>query len=233
MFVQVEEAEIERLEAEPDSVEALFAEGPPAGAARNLTAAMQERLRSITPEAMAQALSRMPEPLRQQLEASMGRTAAAMSSGKGADALFQLIEKRLAQRAAPAGKRETLFLEKAWHGLHYLLTGSAEPGKDLRSQVVMGGTEIGDDPEGFSGYGPARYFRAAEVRKISEELGKPEMEREVLARYDPALMSRLQIYPGWQSGEEDREWLMDAFRRLRDFYAGAAAQGRAIVTCLV
>jgi len=46
-------------------------------------------------------------------------------------------------------------------------------------------------------------------------------------------MSQLQIYPGWRAGDQEKEWLMDAFRRLRDFYASAAAHGRAIITCLV
>jgi len=98
---------------------------------------------------------------------------------------------------------------------------------------VLGGVELGDDPEGFSGYGPARYFRAAQVRELSEELRRAEVESEAVARFDPAKMSQLQIYPGWRGGEQDKEWLMDAFRRLRDFYSSAAAQGRAIITCLV
>ena len=92
---------------------------------------------------------------------------------------------------------------------------------------------MGDDPEGFSGYGPARYFRAAQVRELSEELRRLEVESEAVARFDPEKMSQLKIYPGWRSGEQDKEWLMDAFRRLRDFYSSAAAQGRAIITCLV
>jgi hypothetical protein len=44
-------------------------------------------------------------------------------------------------------------------------------------------------------------------------------------------MSQLEIYPGWRTSEA--EGVMDALRRLRDFYADAASKGRAIVTCLV
>jgi uncharacterized protein DUF1877 len=117
--------------------------------------------------------------------------------------------------------------------VHYLLASTAEPGSDLRSQAVLGGVELGDDPEGFSGYGPARYFRAARVRELSEELRRPEVEAEAAARFDPPKMSQLNIYPGWRAGEQDKEWVMDAFRRLRYFYSSAAEQGRAIVTCLV
>ena len=232
IFVQVEDAEIARFEADPDSVEALFMDQPPPTAGMlNLAAAFQQSLRASAPQQMAAMLSRLPEPLRQQLEASMSRTHRAVASGED---LVKLLENRLSRRAeAAGGKRDVLDLEKAWHGVHYLLTGAVEPGPELRSQAVLGGVELGDDPEGFSGYGPARYFRAAQVRQLSQELGRPELESEAAARFDAARMSQLQIYPGWREGEQDKEWLMDAFRRLRNFYLSAAAQGRAVITCLV
>ncbi|HEV2280696.1 MAG TPA: YfbM family protein [Acidobacteriaceae bacterium] len=234
VFVQVEEAEIAGFEADPDAVDALFTkEAPPTTGLQNLAATAQARLSAMGPEQMATVLSRLPAPLRQQLEKSMGRTSAQLQSGQGKDDLLKLLQEKLVQRGRPAGKqRETLSLEKAWHGVHYVLTGSAEPGATLRSQAVLGGVELGDDPEGFSGYGPARYFRAAQVRELSEQLSRPEVEAEAAARFDLARMSELQIYPGW-SGEQDKEWVMDGFRRLRDFYASAAANGRAVVTSLV
>jgi hypothetical protein len=235
IFVQVEDAEIARFEADPDSVEALFANQTlPTAGLLNMTAAMQERLRATGPQMMAATLARLPDSLRQQFEASLGRTTEALASGQGGDDIVKLMQKRLARGADPAsGKREVLSLDKAWHGVHYLLAGTAEPGPELRSQAVLGGVELGDDPEGFSGYGPARYFGAARVRELSDELRRPEVETEAAARFDPAKMSQLHIYPGWRAGEQDKEWLMDAFQRLRDFYSSTAAQGRAIITCLV
>ena len=81
MFVQVEDAEIARFEAAPDSAEALFADQTlPTTGLLNMTAAMQERLRTIGPQTMATTLSRLPDSLRQQIEASLGRTTAAMAS---------------------------------------------------------------------------------------------------------------------------------------------------------
>lgn len=234
IFVQVEDAEIARYEKDPDSVETLFSsQALPTAGLLNMAAAAQDRIRAAGPQQVAAWLSRLPEPIRQQVEASLGRTTAALAAGEGGDDLVKLLQNRLAQRSQPEGKkRDQLSLEKAWHGVHYLLAGTVEPGTELRSQAVLGGTELGDDPEGFSGYGPARYFRAAQVRELSEELRRPEVESEAAARYDPAKMERLHIYPGW-SDEEDQEWVMDAFRRLRDFYASAASNGHGIVTCLV
>lgn len=231
IFVQVEDREIDGFEADPDSVEELFAEGPRAAGLMNVAVLMQERIRAMGPQEMEARLSRLPEPLRQQVEASMGRSKAALDSGQD---LAKLLHERLAQRVKPVtATRETLSLEKAWHGVHYLLSESVEPGPELPSQAVLGGVELGDDPEGFSGYGPARYFRAAEVRKLAEALRRPEVEAAAAVRFDASRMSQLQIYPGWRAGEQDKEWLMDAFRRLREFYAGAAARNRAVITCLV
>jgi hypothetical protein len=114
IFVQVEDAEIARFEADPDSVETLFADQTlPTAGLLNMRAAMQERVRAIGPQTIAATLSRLPEPLRQQIEASLGRTTAAMASGEGGDDILKLMEKQSARRAHPGGgKREVLSLEK-------------------------------------------------------------------------------------------------------------------------
>jgi len=86
--------------------------------------------------------------------------------------------------------------------------------------------------EDFSGYGPARYFTVQQVAELAAVLGSPEIEQEAAGRYDPARMTEVQIYPfGWEPGA--REWLLYALADLRAFYTGAAAGGRAVVTCLV
>jgi hypothetical protein len=233
MFVQVDPAELQRIQSDPSRAEALFEERetllPPAFAA--LAKTMQDRIRAAGPQVLADRLSQLDPALRRQLEASMGRTQAALSAGGD---ILKLLEERQARRAGPgvsAIRREVLSLDKAWHGVHYLLCGETEPGTSLLSQAVMGGAALGDDDEGFSGYGPARCFTPAQVGRLGEALSRPETEAGAAARFDPARMSRLQIYPGWR--DSDAEWVIDAFRRLRDFYAGAAGKGSAIVTCLV
>jgi len=53
----------------------------------------------------------------------------------------------------------------------------------------------------------------------------------MIARYDPAEMSRLGIYSsGWKPADVD--WLMEEFRRLRQFYTDASAGKLAVVTTL-
>ncbi len=50
---------------------------------------------------------------------------------------------------------EFLDLDKAWHGLHWLLTGTADDTDTPAGQAILGGTEIGED----KGYGPSRLLR--------------------------------------------------------------------------
>jgi len=95
---------------------------------------------------------------------------------------------------------------------------------------VLGGTPLGEDDEGFSGYGPARYFTAAHVAELAEALKHPGLEGEAAARFDAQRMCELQIYPGWRPSDKDS--VLDGVRRLRDFYSEAAAQACAVVTCL-
>lgn len=243
-FVQVEATELSKIQADPSLAETLFQNGPaipPIFAA--LAKTVQDRARAAGPQLMADALSRLDPKIRQQLEERLGRTASAFAAGQGGDTILKLMEESRLRLAAhfspagtsPAGAHTSLSLDKAWHGLHYVLCGQPEPGTTLLSQAVLGGSGIGDDDEGFSGYGPARFFTVAEVAELARTLSRPEVESEAARRFDVVRMSELKIYPGWQvsNAANELEWIMDAFRRLRDFHAEAASKGRAIVTCLV
>jgi hypothetical protein len=232
-FIQVDTTELSKFQADPSSVEALFgvdAVMPPQFLALSKT--MQDRVRTRGPEMFAGALAQLDPALRQQIEQSLGRTAQAFASGGGGEDILKMIQERQGRRAGTRSSgHEVLSLDKNWHGVHYILCGEVEPGSTLLSQAVLGGTNLGADDEGFSGYGPARYFTAAEVAKLSAALSRPELESEAAAHFDAARMSQLGIYPGWRPS--DAESLTDSFRRLRDFYADATTKSRAIVTCLV
>jgi hypothetical protein len=235
-FVQLAPLELARLQVDPTPVEAIFDGG--AVALPNVIAVpkvMQDRIRALSREQLETALSKLSPAIRSQVEEKLGRIGGVPASQwSGAD-IFKLMEaKQSGSAAAPPAEakvRPTLSLEKNWHGVHYVLCGEPEPGSGLVSQAVLGGVALGDDEEGFSGYGPPRYFTPAQVSEISLVLSEPERESEAASRFDAARMSQLGIYPGWRPS--DAEEAMDGFRRLRAFYADAAENGRAIVTCLV
>ena len=84
----------------------------------------------------------------------------------------------------------TLCLEKAWHGLHFLLTGDAWGGAGLQAFLVSGGAEQGDD----YGYGTARYFTSQETREIAKVLSPIDAD-DLWSRYDAQAMTDAGIYP--------------------------------------
>jgi len=84
-------------------------------------------------------------------------------------------------------------LDKAWHCLHYLLSGSAQAGEGPLAFLLAGGAPVGDVDLG--GAGPARVFTASEVAAIAGALAEVT-EATLLARLDPKKLEALGIYPG-------------------------------------
>jgi Domain of unknown function (DUF1877) len=114
-------------------------------------------------------------------------------------------------------------VDKAWHGLHYLLTGCADGGPEPLAWAVLGGAEIGDD----MGYGPARFLLPPQVRAVAEALSVVN-ESTLRSRYAPQAMEAADIYPSviWvRDGEESFDYLLENFNILQTFYRDAAASG--------
>jgi hypothetical protein len=245
-FVQVSPDRLKEILDDPSGVEELFASEQVSHAMPKLMGALQGQLQRQTPQMLAASMAAMPPEVRERLAQSLknvGIDPDALARGEGGDALAKLMAQRLQELKArlpgqppPSGGSAqpskkggaSISIDKAWHGVHYLLCGKVEPGSDVASQAVMGGTEVGED----MGYGPARYFDANEVAAIARELSRPNLEAEMDARWDPDKMADLGIYPGQFVATEDRQWLMDAFRQLRQFYVDASAAKLAVVTCL-
>ncbi len=137
-----------------------------------------------------------------------------------------------ASASASAGPgRRRLSIDKAWHGVHFLLTGTADEPDDTVGEVgavVLGGEELGED----EGYGPARVFPAAVVARLADALDQLDLDA-VGARYDGARMTELAVYPGgWEVDAGAQAWLLDALRDLRAFFRACADDGSAVVTLL-
>ncbi len=129
----------------------------------------------------------------------------------------------------PEDAHADLDVDKAWHGIHFLLTGSAWEGEPPLSFIVRGGREVGDVDVG---YGPARVFTSAEVKTIAAAL--LPLTRDVLERrFDPAAMTRLDIYPAiWDRPREEDdtlEYLLESYESLAEFIAGAAREGEGLI----
>ena len=114
---------------------------------------------------------------------------------------------------------------KAWHGVHFMLTGDPWGGTLPLANVVLGGVEIGNDV----GYGPAHYITAEEVHAVAEALRAIPPE-ELAKRYDAAEMLRNQTYPEiWHDDDDAIDFLLSHYESLRNYYLDAASKRNAML----
>lgn len=132
---------------------------------------------------------------------------------------------------AAGGPLRSEDFDKAWHGIHYLLTGKAWGGDGPLARALMGGTQLGEEDVG---YGPATYLTAEEVAEVSRALEKISVD-ELHRRYDPAKMEKAEIYPSgiWEDeGEEAFDYLKPYFEQLVAFYKECAKNGNPLLQFL-
>ena len=108
-------------------------------------------------------------------------------------------------------------LDKSWHGIHYLLTGTAWEGTPPLDFLIEGGHQVGQiDPE----HGPVRAFRHDEVRAFYDAISMMG-PYELRKRFNPRDMAAKEIYPDiWTkspSEEETLRSLMDNLDRMRAY----------------
>jgi hypothetical protein len=97
--------------------------------------------------------------------------------------------------------RADVDLDKAWAGIHFVLTGSDWAGEPPLNFLGPGGTEVGDEDVG---YGPARAFTSAEVRQIHEALAAIPPE-EFRRRIDLGALAEAGIYPDIWDREDEQD----------------------------
>ena len=176
-----------------------------------------DALLAFLPPEQRDAVATLPA---EQKQAVFRELAEEVSRVKGWDQMITRGSRKPSVAQSELGK--LLEIDKAWHGLHYLLTGSARDTEGPLGQAILGGTEIGDD----GGYGPARYLLPDEVKAVSIALEKVA-DAELRNRYDASALSAANVYPGGWDDPETLEWLLEAFGELQSFYRGAAARGSA------
>ena len=123
-------------------------------------------------------------------------------------------------------------LDKAWHGIHYLLTGAAWEGEAPLNFMIAGGTEVAGVEVG---YGTARVFTAEETQEIAEALTGVS-DDELKQRFKPEDMVAKDIYPeiwGRKDDEETNvEYLMEYLGVLRGFLDQTVKAGMGIAVFL-
>jgi len=120
-------------------------------------------------------------------------------------------------------------LDKSWHAIHYLLTGSTWEGEKPACFLLSGGEQVGDEDVG---YGPARVLRPTDVRRFDAVLQQVD-SAELRRRYDPPALVKAEIYPDIWDREEEREenfeYVSQYFEELRRFISDVANQENGII----
>lgn len=123
-------------------------------------------------------------------------------------------------------------LDKAWHGIHYLLTGTAWEGDPPLNFLVSGGRAVGDIDVG---YGPARVLTSEETRKARDAL-RALTDDDLRARFDPTDMIAKEIYPEiWDRSPADDDtlgYLIEYVQVLRRFLDQAVVKKFGLVVYL-
>lgn len=123
---------------------------------------------------------------------------------------------------ADSAGEEGLTLEKSWHCLHYLLTGTAWETDTVLGKAILGGAEIGPD----MGYGPARYLQPNEVKKVAIALNKVSKE-DLTSRFNLEAMKAAKIYAC--RDERELPLAQGYFTQVCNYYDEAAARGDAML----
>ena len=130
------------------------------------------------------------------------------------------------------GEGEAGDIDKSWHGIHFLLTGSAEEGNPPLDFLLGGGADVGDEDVG---YGPARAFTSAETRAIAIALAALS-DDELRRRFAPDAMMKAGIYPEiWDRDPSDDDtlgYLMEYVKVIRDTLATVTARGHGLLVYL-
>ncbi|CAN7224370.1 YfbM family protein [Mesorhizobium amorphae] len=127
----------------------------------------------------------------------------------------------------PPDPDRSIDIDRGWHGLHFLFTGTADEGDEPACYFVRGGQDLDDE-------GHARALRPDQVRRFAVYLDTLT-PAELARRYDPARMTELDIYPGviWTRpsapDESPLAWLTGCYAEVQQFVKKVAASGEGLI----
>jgi hypothetical protein len=127
---------------------------------------------------------------------------------------------------ADASASEQVVLKKAWHAIHFVLTGSRLGGNEPLNFLVSEGTPVGEIDVG---YGPARVLTSRQVKTIAQRLAEisPDNVAERVSLHE---LDEHQIYPGnWERDGLSVEYVVANYREMRNLFTRLAERGDGLV----
>jgi hypothetical protein len=120
-----------------------------------------------------------------------------------------------------------LYIDKAWHGIHFILTDSSCEGEKPQSLVILGGDDIGED----FGYGPGKLIMPDDVIEVSNYLKSIDL-LSLRKKYNPEVFEKAEIYPQgiWHEKKiEAYEYIERYLKKVIEYYNIAAKLNRAVI----
>jgi hypothetical protein len=187
--------------------------------ARLLTMYSQVQQKEFVPDQAY--LANLPPELRAGLEASVAK-----QSGLTGPAATQRLA---AVGLLPTDLFDVVSIEKAWHGVHFVLARTLYEPTEPPGDAILGGSPMGED----LGYGPVRIRTAQDVARTAAALFTIDLD-QLRRGINPAELDAAQIYPGgWHSEAEASAWIMHSVGIVRDLYVRSAANGHAMLLFIV
>ncbi|BDA70001.1 hypothetical protein CAL7716_041670 [Calothrix sp. PCC 7716] len=131
-------------------------------------------------------------------------------------------------------KNSELYIDKSWHLIHFLLTGSAWNGNETLRNLTIGGEKL-CEPK-FTPVGDSvRYLLPNQVL-ATYELVKNITSDELWSRFNAKAATDAYIYPigFWSESSEEfiKEYVLDYFEKLKHFFKTGAEENQAILIWL-
>ena len=137
----------------------------------------------------------------------------------------------LAAHLLADGPEEQMFeLGRAWHGIHFLLNGSAWGGDGPAFDAVLGGVPVGDP----SSYEPVRLLPPAAVEAVAGQLASQSFA-VVTPRFTHRALQQADVYPddAWSAPDALTAFLLPALADLTAFFGAVSAAGDAVLVQLL
>jgi hypothetical protein len=159
----------------------------------------------------------------------LSRTLSRIFLARRSDTLPRETFRQRTRELAPVPQSDIYDVDKYWHILHFLFTGTAWEGTQPKAFLASGGSPVGRE----LGYGPPRLFEPEELQAISSFLETLTFEEFASGYVSESVMDAELYY--WRPGstaEElsaDLETLWAIVGEMREFLANTAKHGDGIL----
>lgn len=116
-------------------------------------------------------------------------------------------------------------LDKAWHGIHFLLTNGAQTSTFPASFILEGGQLLDSDSRLFTPQ------QAVLIRHFIDSTSVPSLR----SHYLPEAMEKAGIYPEviWRrEGDEAFEWLLEFWGQISPFFRDVVSDGHGVIVTI-